>query len=270
MVNKFPSNIHKELKNYIYAIYNPTNNSDLPFYVGRGVGDRVFSHLSESHNDEVNNTIKEIQSKGLKPSIKILIHGLTAKEAKSAETAAIAMLGKDNLANKVKGHGSGLTKVSPQELIDHYNAKEVYIKHRVIMIIRNPWNPDQPEQTHYDLTRSAWKLGPKKDFAEFAFLINQGVVKRVYSIAAWYSDGTTFHQRNNPDPQNPHYSKDYAIRDRYEFVGRLLNPADQISKRYIGKSVKKYLRATGSPCHYSYNRNGEIYKFNNQGIITNK
>ena len=77
------------------------------------------------------------------------------------------MLGKDNLANKVKGSGSGLTKVSPQELIDHYNAKEVYVRHRVIMIIRNPWNPDQPEQTHYDRTRSAWKLGPKKNFAEF-------------------------------------------------------------------------------------------------------
>jgi len=270
MASKFPSNIHKELKNYIYAIYNPTNNSDLPFYVGRGIGDRVFSHLSESHNDEVNRTIKEIQSKGLKPSIKILIHGLTAREAKSAETAAIAMLGKDNLANKVKGHGSGLTKVSPQELIDHYNAKEVYIKHRAIMIIRNPWNPDQSEQTHYDNTRSAWKLGPKKNFAEFAFLINQGVVKRVYSIAAWYNDGTTFHQRNNPDPQNPYYNKDYAVRNRYEFVGRLLNPSDPISKRYIGKSVKKYLRATGSPCHYSYNKKGEIYKFNNLGIITNK
>lgn len=29
MVNKFPSNIHKELKNYIYALYDPTNSSDL-------------------------------------------------------------------------------------------------------------------------------------------------------------------------------------------------------------------------------------------------
>ena len=270
MVNKFPSNIHKELKNYIYALYDPTNSSDLPFYVGRGVGDRVFSHLSESHNDEVNNTIKEIENKGLKPTLKILIHGLTAQEAKSAETAAIAMLGKDNLANKVKGSGSSLTKVSPQELIDHYNAKEVYVKHRVIMIIRNPWNPDLSEQRHYDKTRSAWKLGPKKDLAEYAFLVNQSVVKRVYTIAAWYEDGTTFHQRNNPDPQNPHFIKDYAIRDRYEFVGRLLEASHHISKRYIGKSVKKYLRASGSTCHYSYNKKGVIYKFNNDGIIINK
>ena len=69
------------------------------------------------------------------------------------------------------------------------------------------------------------------------------MVPSLYHAAAWYKDGTTFHQRNNPDPQNPHYTKDYAIRDRYEFVGKLLNSADHISKRYIGKSVKKYLRA---------------------------
>ena len=270
MVNKFPSNIHRELKNYIYALYSPTSESDLPFYVGRGVGDRVFSHLKESHNDEVNNIIKDIESKGLKPSIKILIHGLTAAEAKSAETAAIAMLGKDNLANKVKGSGSSLTKVSPQELIDHYNAKEINVNHKVIMIIRNPWNPDLSEQRHYDMTRSAWKLGSKKNLAEYAFLVNQGVIKRIYTIAAWYPDGTTFHQRNNPDPQNPHYIKEYAIRNRYEFVGRLLDSSDTISRRYLGKSVKKYLRASGSPCHYSYNKHGEIYKFNNAGIIINK
>ena len=48
MVKKFPANIHKQISNYIYAIYDP--REVLPFYVGRGVGDRVFSHLKNSHN----------------------------------------------------------------------------------------------------------------------------------------------------------------------------------------------------------------------------
>ena len=266
---KFPANIHKELKNYIYALYNPSDNSELPFYVGRGVGDRVFSHLKESHNDEVQDTINLIRELGMEPTIKILIHGLSVQGAKAAETAAIALLGKDNLANKVKGSGSSFTRVSPQELIDHYNAKDVVIKHKVVMIIRNPWNPDLPEQIHYDRTRSAWRLGKKKDIAEYAFLVHQGVVKRVYSIANWYPDGTTFHSRNNPDPKNANYIKDYAIRDRYEFVGRLLHPSDPISAFYIGKSISKYIRAVMSPCHYSYNRNGDIYKFDASGKISN-
>jgi hypothetical protein len=63
--------------------------------------------------------------------------------------------------------------------------------------------------------------------------------------------------------------KDYAIRNRYEFVGRLLDLNDDISKLYIGKSVKKYIRASGSPCHYSYNKNGEVYKFDTEGMIKN-
>ena len=270
MPKKFPSNIHAKIKNYIYALYNPLIDADLPFYVGRGVGDRVFSHLNVSHNDEVQNIINEIQKKGLEPKIRIIMHGLTTQEAKAAENVAIAMLGKDKLANKVKGSNSNLTKVSPQELIDHYNAKKVNINHRVIMIIRNPWNPDLPEQRHYDMTRSAWKLGPKKDMADYAFLINQGVVKKIYSVASWFPDGTTFHIRNNPDPTNPNFIKDYAIRERQEFVGKLIDPSDPIYKKYIGKSVKKYLKATGSPCHYSYNHKGEPYKFDENDNIINK
>ena len=111
-------------------------------------------------------------------------------------------------------------------------------------------------------------LGVKK-IAEYAFLVHQGIVKRIYTVKAWYPDGTTFHSRNNPDPNNPFYRKDYSIRDRFEFVGRLLNNDNEISKKYLGKSIKQYIRATGSPCHYSYNKSGEVYKFDKEGNITN-
>ena len=265
---KFPSNIHKDLKNYIYALYDPLDLSELPFYIGRGVGDRVFSHLKESHNNEVKETIDVIKSRGMQPTIKILLHALTIQQAKAAETVAISLLGKDNLANKVKGQGS-FTRVSPQELIDHYSAQEVTIQHKAIIIIRNPWDPNATEQIQYDNTRSAWRLGKKKDLSEYALLVHQGIVKRVFTVAAWYPDGTTFNTRNNPDPNNIQYREDYAIRGRFEFVGRLLHPSDPISKLYFGKSVKKYIRASGSPCHYSYNRKGEIYKFNKNGKVSN-
>ena len=266
---RFPSSIHGELQNYIYAYYDPTVSSDLPFYIGRGIGNRAFSHLKESHNSEVQKILSKLKNLGTKPKIRIIIHGLNAQQAKIAETAAIALLGKDNLANLVKGSRSAFTNASPREIIDHYNARGVILKHKVIMIIRNPWNPELPEQEHYDRTRSAWRLGNKKDLAEYAFLVHQGIVKRIYIIASWYPDGTTFHSRNNPDPNNPYYIKDYGIRKRFEFVGRLLSPEDKISKLYMGKSIKKYIRATGSPCHYSYNSEGNIYKFNKSGKILN-
>ena len=43
----------------------------------------------------------------------------------------------------------------------------------------------------------------------------------------------------------------------------------EISKKYLGKSIKHYIRASGSPCHYSYNKSGEVYKFDKEGNITN-
>ena len=267
MINKFPANIHKELSNYIYALFDPRES--LPFYIGRGIGDRVFSHIKKSHNDKVKEKIDSLRDQGLKPIIKILIHGLTNQQARAAETAAIAILGKDNLANEMKGAGSSLTNISPEEIIHHYNAKNVLISHKVILIVRNPWNPNQTEQYHYDLTRASWKVGRKKDHAEYAFLVHQGVVKSVYSVAAWFPDGTTFHTRNNPDPNNPHYVHDYKIRDRKEFVGKLLDQDDPLIKKYIGKSVKRYLRASGSAIHYSYNADGEVYKFDKNDKVLN-
>ena len=141
MITKFPPNIHKELSNYIYALYDPREN--LPIYIGRGIGDRAFSHLKESHNKKVKEKIDSLRDQKIKPVIKILIHGLTTQQARAAETAAIAILGKDNLANEVKGAGSSLTNISPAEIIHHYNAKDVLIKHKAILIVRNPWNPNK-------------------------------------------------------------------------------------------------------------------------------
>ena len=46
---RFPSNIHKELKNYIYAYYDPTNGTDLPFYIGRSVRKYLRASGSSCH-----------------------------------------------------------------------------------------------------------------------------------------------------------------------------------------------------------------------------
>ena len=39
--------------------------------------------------------------------------------------------------------------------------------------------------------------------------------------------------------------------------------------KYLGKSIKRYVRVTGSPCHYSYNKFGDVYKFDAKGKNTN-
>ena len=142
-MKKFSQNVSKSLQHYIYAIYDPYDLTSLPFYIGQGVGNRVFSHLKESHNDSVRAKIDEIRSKGRRPNIKILLHGLNARQANAAESAAIALLGKDILSNKVFGAGSKLINLSTDEIIQHYEAKDVLLKHKIILIVRNPFDPNR-------------------------------------------------------------------------------------------------------------------------------
>ena len=43
-MKKFSQNVSKSLQHYIYAIYDPYDLTGLPFYIGQGVGNRVFSN----------------------------------------------------------------------------------------------------------------------------------------------------------------------------------------------------------------------------------
>lgn len=42
--NFFDEKIVKKVKHYVYALFDP--ESDFPFYIGKGFGNRVFNHVS--------------------------------------------------------------------------------------------------------------------------------------------------------------------------------------------------------------------------------
>ena len=49
----------------------------------------------------------------------------------------------------------------------------------------------------YDATRSAWRVGPRRRHARYAFSVFEGVVREVYLIAGWMSAGSTFNVRRD-------------------------------------------------------------------------
>ena len=57
----FPADVARELKTYVYRLIDPRNGET--FYIGKGRGNRVFSHVHEEQNlegDDLDNKIEPL------------------------------------------------------------------------------------------------------------------------------------------------------------------------------------------------------------------
>lgn len=112
MRKSFKESIKEALKFYVYALVDPRDKRI--FYVGKGVGDRVYQH-AEAAIDEANESLKlskirDIHNNGLEVEYYILRHNLTEQEAFLVESMVIDLLtyktfNTDHfLTNLVSGH----------------------------------------------------------------------------------------------------------------------------------------------------------------------
>ena len=132
-MNKFSSSVCKLLKHYVYLYTDPRDGS--VFYIGKGINQRCFSHLTDTRDTDKVERIQELQKLGLKPGIEVLRHGLSETEALQVESAAIDLLGVKNLTNRVHGHGSSsVGRSGVAELTATLDAKPIEIKLKAILI----------------------------------------------------------------------------------------------------------------------------------------
>ena len=234
----FSEEICRKLRYYVYVYVDPT--SDEVFYVGKGAGNRAFSHLDDKSESKKCARIRAIREAGHSPRIELLVHGLDPETALRVEAAAIDLLNRDKLTNAVHGWRSGAYgRMSVDQIRAQYGASQVEIKHPCVLIrINGLFRYGMSPIELYDATRGAWVTGPKRERARYALAVFDGVVQEAYEIQQWFRGGSTLSSRDDTD--HP---------DRWEFVGRLA--PDTIRKRYCFKAVRQYLpRGAQNPIRY--------------------
>ncbi len=246
---KFSTRVLNALKYYVYLYSDPGTGE--VFYVGKGKGNRVFSHLEDTKESKKVEYIRNLRAKGLKPKIEILIHGLDDEEtALRVESSIIDLIGIDKLTNVQSGYKSSTYgRMSISQLISAYEKQRVDIDVPAILIrINQAFRYSMQEVELYDYTRGHWRLNPENaKKAQYAFAIYGGIIQEVYSILNWYKAGTTFSVRRNNE--NIKRSKKEDLEGRYEFIGNLA--PERIRKKYRYMSVEHYFeRGNSNPIMY--------------------
>lgn len=240
--NRLPPGVAEHLGHYVYIYVDPETGD--PFYVGKGIGERVLAHLADERDSAKTRRIAELRDSDRQPRLEILAHGLKDDEtAFRVEAAVIDALGLGSLTNQVSGWRSlQVGRMSLDDLVGFYAAKAAEITQPVLLIrINKLFHRGMTEQELYEATRGIWRVGPRRNLVQYAFSVFHGLVREVYEVERWFPARTLKYE-----------TRDLSMRDvtsRWEFEGKKA-PQD-IRLAYVNRSVHQYLkRGNQSPTVY--------------------
>ncbi len=218
------------LKSYVYLYVDPRDSR--PFYVGKGVGNRALAHLADNNESQKVERIAAIRSSGREPGIEILRHGLTDDQAALVEAAVIDYIGLDHLTNAVSGqHSRSFGRVSVEDVLLAQTAPKADIHEPCILIrINRLYRSGMTPVELREATRGIWKVGLRREGAEFAMAVFHGVIREVYRIEHWHLAGTL--------PYVTRDAREFAASGRWKFEGQV---APEYSDRYVRTSVRHLL-----------------------------
>lgn len=245
--DSFPADVASGLKTYVYRLIDPRNGET--FYVGKGKGNRVFSHIrAEQHleeGDSLDNKIKrihEIRLAGFEVAHVIHRHGMDPATALEVEAALIDAY--PGLTNLVGGTGSSdYGAMHAKEIIRRYAAEPAVFQHKALLI---SINRSASERSMYDATRYAWKISKKRaKEAEVILATSQGMIVGAFIATDWLeATAANFPARAEGD----------GVPGRLGFVGK--EAPDEIKNLYVGKRVPDQFRKQGAsnPIKYTWGR----------------
>ena len=183
---------------YVYALIDPRNEK--AFYIGKGTGNRVFSHEIESGKSRESEKkkiqrIREIENSGYSVKRLIVNWGLSENEAFVAEATLINLLNRMpdiQLTNEVSGHHVH-ESLTTEEFELQYGAvplEKEDIKHSILVIkINKLYRRGMSEEELYDAVRGFWAASLKSievRKVKYVFGVYNGLIVGVYKPDVWH------------------------------------------------------------------------------------
>ena len=233
---------------YVYALIDPRNEK--VFYIGKGTGNRVFSHEIESgksreYEKKKIQQIREIENSGYSVKRLIVNWGLSENEAFVAEATLINLLNRMpdiQLTNEVSGHLVH-ESLTTEEFELQYGAvplEKEDIKHSILVIkINKLYRRGMSEEELYDAVRGFWAASLKSIEArkvKYVFGVYNGLIVGVYKPDTWH-----YGYEMMDIPQRGILTlEDYErIKKRVYFVCNDYRNLDEEGQFYLHKSIAK-------------------------------
>ncbi len=186
--------VAEALRYYVYVLRDPRNRKI--FYVGKGIGGRIYSHVREAERTGRRaklDRIRAIRASGRQVDHLIVRSGLaTEKDALIVEQAVIDALSASGipLTNVIKGHEASIHGLGTIDAaIARWSALRApsFTAPTAIFIINTAWRPDMDDDEVFEATRGHWLVGARsRDAIEYAMGVAFGVVRGVYRVDGWY------------------------------------------------------------------------------------
>lgn len=194
----FSQKVQEELGYYVYCLVDPRDRKI--FYVGKGVGNRVFAHAGDALEYEEVSTdkldkIREIIACGYEVEHYIIRHRLTEEDAFTVESVLIDFLTYQEfntdslLTNIVAGHHQWDEGIkTADEIKQMYDCEPLQLQkgHKLLMVSLNrTYIQKTPEGMKvrsdlYEITRGHWRVSKANaDQVDYVLGVYRGVVRCV-------------------------------------------------------------------------------------------
>ena len=218
----------EKLGYYVYGLFHP-DEQNWPFYIGKGSGNRVFSHAAGQLAEEEFSiaslsakaeVIADIKRSGKQVVQKIIRYGLSDEEALLVEAALIDLVNHikpETLRNQVSGHGVAENMIDAIDLATGLRATPLQTEVPLLIVkIDRRWTKlvskyeaehDIPPADIFDAVRGDWKLSVSRaNRAECVLAVARGLVRASFVVDRWYDSGAEQRKRFDGRPAPERYA----------------------------------------------------------------